>query len=537
MEMEPQNTSNTQIDTDEDRVNLLSKRITGCALTVLHAVGNWKQGGVGAIVVFAALGALLLGCSMPAARMNEPLPMDADGRPAFGTNYGLARYVTNLAGGHANAQDSADSDILLFVTISGGGKRSAAFGFGALRGLRDIALHPPDGRRISLLNALDYIAGVSGGSFPAADYGLYHERSFETFPKEFLDVDVNAYIWGIYTMPWNWGWMFDPVIGTNDYMARVYDRLMFHGATFADLARAGQPVVSINATDIINGTAFPFLGVNFGLLCSDLNSFPIARAVAASNGFPGLFGPITLKSYAERCGGRRPPLATPLAIAPPELEDTAARRRELARVEAIYADPNETEWVHLADGGIVDNLALRGLLSFFLALQSDAALLHHIALGTRRVLVISVDGEAEAPHELGLQRSVGGLFSELSAATGTQIDAYNFETLALTRQHVQHFAERLSVIRCAEARVIGGHACTDVRGDLVHISLADIADPVVRERLASIPTGLTIPSADVNALVHYGEALVRDNSTIRAVADEADFVPLLPPQDTASRTP
>jgi hypothetical protein len=38
--MEPQNTLNTQMETGEDRVNLLSKRIIGCALTVLHALGT-----------------------------------------------------------------------------------------------------------------------------------------------------------------------------------------------------------------------------------------------------------------------------------------------------------------------------------------------------------------------------------------------------------------------------------------------------------------------------------------------------------------
>ena len=37
--MEPQNTQNTQTDSDEDRVNLLSKRFIGCALTVLHTLG------------------------------------------------------------------------------------------------------------------------------------------------------------------------------------------------------------------------------------------------------------------------------------------------------------------------------------------------------------------------------------------------------------------------------------------------------------------------------------------------------------------
>jgi PD-(D/E)XK nuclease superfamily len=38
--MEPQNTPNAQMDTGEDRVNLLSKRIIGCVLTVLHALGT-----------------------------------------------------------------------------------------------------------------------------------------------------------------------------------------------------------------------------------------------------------------------------------------------------------------------------------------------------------------------------------------------------------------------------------------------------------------------------------------------------------------
>ena len=451
--------------------------------------------------------------------------MDAGGRPDFDSNYGLGPYVERIARGQLTSVDAAGSDVLLFVTISGGGKRSAAFGHGALSGLRDVALHPPDGRTISLLNALDYISGVSGGSFPAAHYGLYRDRSFETFPVEFLHVDVNAYIWGIYLLPWNWAWLIDPDTGTNDYMARVYDRLMFHGATYADLLHKGRPIVSINATDITNGTTFPFLGTNFGLLCSDLNSFPLARAVAASNGFPGLFGPVTLQSYAELCHGQRPLLAAAPYVNPPEPEATAARRRQLARVEEIYADPERTRWVHLMDGGIADNLALRALLSFFIVVQSEGELFRETALTTRRVLVLSIDGEAAAPLALARQRSVGGLLQVFSAASGTQIDAYNFETLALTRDQVRHLADRIRVARCEAGPIINGHPCEDVRGDFVHLSVSDIQDPTWRDRLAAIPTGLTIPDADADALVRYGEMLVRDNSEIKAVAAEADFPP------------
>ncbi len=467
----------------------------------------------------------LLGRFTPTVPTNGPLRMDPQGRPDFESNYGLAPYSEKVARGELTSSDAAGSDILLFVTFSGGGKRSAAFAHGALRGLRDIRLHPPDGRSISMLNVLDYLAGVSGGSFPAAHFGLYRNKSFDTFPREFLHVDINSYIWGIYLLPWNWSWLVDSATGTNDYMAQVYDKLMFHGATYGDLLKKGRPIVSITATDIANGATFPFLGTNFGLLCSDLDSYPIASAVAASNAFPGLFSPVTLRSYADQCHGLRPPLAVTPSTEVPESEAGAARRRELARLQNIYANTKRTRWVHLSDGGIADNLAMRGLLNFFIALQAEKDLFHKVSLNTRRILVISVDGEAAPPSSLGQKRFVGGLLEVLSAASGTQIDAYNFETLALAREQVQHLTDRVRAERCAAGPIISGHPCEDVRGTLVHLALSDIRDPEWRDRLSAIPTGLTIPDNDVDALLRYGEELVRNNETINAVANEADFGP------------
>src|SRR6202043_2134574 len=100
----------------------------------------------------------------------------------------------------------------------------------------------------SLLDEIDLLAGVSGGSFPAAHFGLYGEKSFETFPQEFLYPDIEAYIWGTFLPPWHWDWVFNPFVGTNGRMTSVYDRLMFDGSTFEDLYRRGRPQVSINAT-------------------------------------------------------------------------------------------------------------------------------------------------------------------------------------------------------------------------------------------------------------------------------------------------
>jgi hypothetical protein len=45
------------------------------------------------------------------------------------------------------------------------------------RGSRQIPV-VEDGRTRSLLDEVDYVAAVSGGSFPAMHYGLYRDKSF-----------------------------------------------------------------------------------------------------------------------------------------------------------------------------------------------------------------------------------------------------------------------------------------------------------------------------------------------------------------------
>jgi NTE family protein len=74
-----------------------------------------------------------------------------------------------------NRVGGAESALVL-VALSGGGKRSAAFGHGVLRGMRDIPVRP-EGKDSTPLDEVDLLAGVSGGTFPAAHFGLYGQAS------------------------------------------------------------------------------------------------------------------------------------------------------------------------------------------------------------------------------------------------------------------------------------------------------------------------------------------------------------------------
>jgi NTE family protein len=280
------------------------------------------------------------------------------------------------------------------------------------------------------------------------------------------------------------------------------------------------PVISVDATDIANGIAFSFTQPTFDLICSDLSSFPVARAVAASNGFPVLFSPITLTSHTPDCRGVRPPTAAPAEWA--ATTDELSRRALLARIANRYLDPDRTKYVHLLDGGIADNLALRGVVNGGIALDESSDAFRRVAMKARRVLVLSVDGQSAPDPTLSKQRVVTGLSQIFGAVSGTQIDAYNFETLILANSELRQFVESLRKVRCAQARVIDGHDCDDVKGALVRISLSGIPDPEMRQRLQAIPTGLTIPDQDVDALVSSGEQLVQQNPKIRELISDLD---------------
>jgi NTE family protein len=452
--------------------------------------------GAGLLAAVLALGA----CASAQVPMNEPLvgaERNSVDRPQD----------ANAAGGRA--------DLLVFVAFSGGGKRSAAFGHGVLRGLRDVPVRTATGQT-RLLDEVDVVSGVSGGSFPAAHFALHGDKTFETFPEEFLHQDINAFIFGTFLLPWNWEWLVNPYFGTNDRMATIYDRLMFRGATYDSLRP--RPSLSVNATDISFGLPFGFTSFQFDILCSDLGSFPLARAVAASNGFPVVFSPITLRNHRGAACPAPAPVRPDLAAARANL-----RTRAIAQSIERYLDAGRTPWVHLMDGGIADNLAMRTMLNTLILVEQQAATFSDMFRPIRRILLISVDGQAASNPSLPEQRVVTGLGQILGAVSGTQIDSFNVETLMLAEEQVKRLASAIARTRCAAAPTIDNRPCDDVKGDLVRISLSEFPDQAERQTLQAIPTGLTIERRFVEMLVRAGEEMARNDRGL------AEFLAQEPP--------
>lgn len=465
---------------------------------------------------FAALGLLaglataaLVACQSIEVEMNKPLQQVAP-----------ADVPTISEGGYritALPRPEHD-DILLILAFSGGGKRSSAFSYGALTAMRDLQVTGAADSPHSMLSEIEIISSVSGGTFTSMYYGLHRDKLFTDYEKDFLKVDIDSYIYGIYLLPWNWDWLVNPSVGTNDYMAKVYDDLMFRGATYADLAKQGRPMIMANATDITYGTVFSFQQDTFDLICSDIEAFPLARATAASNGFPVLFSPVTLVSYRKDCKGRMPGW---YASAQEYIAKNPDSRLASASQQAKeYLNDKQTLYVHLLDGGIADNLGLRSLInSLLLLFDSPKMAMERGFSKWRRVLVISVDGQGDQDTAWARQRQVTGFGQILANVSGSQIDAYNFETLLLAREEIDGMAQFLSKLRCSQAEIIDGYRCDDVKSEFVHLSLRSVTDPAVRAQLEAIPTGLTVSDEDLKLLIEAGRNAVLNSPEIKAALD------------------
>ena len=199
------------------------------------------------------------------------------------------------------ARPGQSDDLLVFLAFSGGGMRAAALSYGALEELRRTEV-PVHGTTRRLLDEVDVISAVSGGTLAATYYGLRGEKTFEEFEEKVLSRNLERELALRIFSPGTWFRLPSGTFGKSDLFAELYDQTVFDGATYGDLQKAGGPFVVVQATDVTTGAHFPYTQDQFDLICADLSRVTLGRAVATSTALPPLLTPITLENRAGSCG-------------------------------------------------------------------------------------------------------------------------------------------------------------------------------------------------------------------------------------------
>lgn len=243
------------------------------------------------------------------------------------------------------APEKDHGELVLGVCISGGGSRSAYFMACVLEELGKKPLKKGSSKMV--LDEVDYISSVSGGSLASAYYCLKckdePELSREQFFKQYrAAMSMNFELQSLIRLMFGY-WVLDffTYYDRADLIASVWDSEFFNNATFADLAEAerlGAPSLIVNGTCLTTGLKFvfstlpddrfnasmyfrrlneqgfirngttgnytSFRTIGFQFLNSDIAQYPVSKAVAASASVPNLLGPVSLQMKPDKSGRR-----------------------------------------------------------------------------------------------------------------------------------------------------------------------------------------------------------------------------------------
>ena len=365
--------------------------------------------------------------------------------------------------------------------------------YGVLQELRDTEVESR-GTTVRLLDEVDLISSVSGGSFTAAYYGVYREQIFENYEEDFLRLGVQqALIWQLFN-PVHWIRSSFSGFNRTEMAIDYYDRKIFHGATFEDIARQGTPFIDINATDLTTGLRFTFTQERFDLICTNLSTFSVARAVTASSAVPVAFPTVVLENHADKCqleGTREWDLLL-------QAEARTESEAQASLVEGLksYRDVERRKYIHLVDGGISDNLGLRSMID-----RVENIGEHIFEKWKKRpfknVLVILVNAEVKPELLIDKTARNPSVGSTMGAFTSAQIDRYNQETLDRLRDNLAMLEERPAE-----------HGLP-TRIYFSEVSFGHIKETEVNRFLNSMPTSLELEDIHVDRLIAAGRLLLR----------------------------
>jgi len=178
----------------------------------------------------------------------------------------------------------------------------------------------------------------------------------------------------------------------------------------------------------------------------------------------------------------------------------------------VYQDAKEKEFIHLLDGGVSDNLGIQSPLEHSIYGRRNVLGAHRKQ--PRRSVMIIVNARNMRMKQWNFLSKTPGLGSLIDAVSGSMINNHNFATVEFMRASYDAIQKRLD----AEG--------TPYDHYLIEISLEQLSDATRREHLIKIPTALSLPKKEVDAVRDAAKEILYSSGRFRAlVADLGGTLP------------
>jgi len=146
-------------------------------------------------------------------------------------------------------------------------------------------------------------------------------------------------------------------------------------------------------------------------------------------------------------------------------------------------DSANRPYLHIVDGGVSDNIGLRGMLEAFEQLEASPAFQHEMGFSElRHIVVIAVNSRSAPATDWDRKPAPPGIVSQLIQASSVPIDHFSFESVELLRDIAALWADRreLEIARRVDAgqlRTEAEAAVPKITFDAIDVSFDAIEDP------------------------------------------------------------
>ena len=457
------------------------------------------------VTLIAIFQLILVACATNPSN-NKPLTLKSQGKYDFG------KWIDES--GKFN-KDKDRREILIALSFSGGGLRAAALAASVVEKLQELDLYD----RVAI------ISSTSGGSVTA---GFVAAKGVENFPElkeRFLRWDNTAELKPEVISSFLTG------ANRSQKFADYLDTRLFNDSdkpiTYDDLRVRWQkaPFVILNATDASYGHTFEFTQAVFSTLCSDLGSFRISEAIAASAAFPILMSPVTLRNNWDECKYREdknPFDRDGYKIAVDQryinLENFVHWRhthslRYTFEQDEINRPYRRVKFVHLLDGGLSDNLAARALLRTFGENKSEN-IKKLFEMGVRRILLIQVNAKSDSSSDIDMSGKIPSLLNVIRSVAMNPIDVTTALSSYISREYMVNLVKSSNNESSKPDEKIYFYP-VQVDFDLLESGTADQRDA------KAIASWWTLPSSDINLLERVGKNLLVEHPCFQAFAQDS----------------
>jgi predicted acylesterase/phospholipase RssA len=429
-------------------------------------------------LILVVVAGLWLALRDRAPRYNEPLTVQSP-PPASNDPVLIGMWPDN---------SDQDDTTLMMVAFSGGGSRAAAVGWKTLETLQKTPYPAAgSGKESNLGREIDMVAGISGGSFCAAAWCLFG-GDLAPFQKRFVERNIQDELAKNLFSGKGVVALFSQRYERINVAAELYDEEVYDRKTFADLPP--RPILRIHSTDLALGRRFTFTPDTFNRLGSNLASYPIGYACAASSAFPILLTPLTLRNYG-------PPLDLSKDVEYVLGKDNARTdlNADLKTKAWEYYNDKKNEYVHLADGGLVDNQGLQSILDEFETNGVINRRLNHASPPLKRLIIVNVNAGVAEESKMGHSPSAPSVASVIQSTMISSMDVLSArrwmdirdKCIEVFKAHIDRGATTPSLSQLEEPYRI-------------EVSFRNIQDPELKRQAMALPTSFKL-SPDQLALI------------------------------------